>query len=101
MDKEKFEKLAPWLKNEINLLENKIKNLENIIKTLSLENNEQTNIFLEKEGVKKFIPNREIIYFFISNEELNVYLRDNKLNIVGSDSFKILPKSSNQIEISF
>ena len=101
MDKEKFEKLAPWLKNEINLLENKIKNLENIIKTLSLENNEQTNIFLEKEGVKKFIPNGEIIYFFISNEELNVYLRDNKLNIVGSDSFKILPKSSNQIEISF
>lgn len=57
--------------------------------------------FLEKEGVKKFIPNREIIYFFISNEELNVYLRDNKLNIVGSDSLKILPKSSNRIEISF
>lgn len=101
MDKEKFEKLAPWLKNEIKLLENKIKNLEGIIKTLSLENNEQTNIFLEKEGVKKYIPNREIIYFLILNEELNVCLRNNKLDIVGSDSFKILPKSSNQIEISF
>lgn len=101
MDKEKFEKLAPWLKNEIKLLENKIKNLEGIIKILSLENNEQTNIFLEKEGVKKYIPNREIIYFLISNEELNVCLRNNKLDIVGSDSLKILPKSSNQIEISF
>lgn len=74
MDKEKFEKLAPWLKNEIKLLENKIKNLEGIIKTLSLENNEQTNIFLEKEGVKKYIPNKEIIYFLISNEELNVWV---------------------------
>ena len=101
MDKEKFEKLAPWLKNEIKLLENKIKNLENIIKTLSLENNEQTNIFLEKEGVKKYISNREIIYFLISNEELNVCLRNNKLEIIGSDSLKILPKSSNGIEISF
>ena len=101
MDKEKFEKLAPWLKNEIKLLENKIKNLEGIIKILSLENNEQTNIFLEREGVKKYIPNREIIYFLISNEELNVCLRNNKLEIIGSDSLKILPKSSNQIEISF
>lgn len=105
MDKEKLDKLAPWLRKEIISLQKENERLKEII---SLFKNEQkeSDIYIEKDKQRIYIPNNCFVYFNLINknynkEEISVKIVNNKLNILAEDSICLFPDASNSLKISF
>lgn len=106
-EQSKLDKLPKDIQDYIKSLKRLIESQKDLIQSLKQHNPESNIFFKNLSGPcdnKVYLPKHTMVYFKLKSDSslrssINVYIKNNVLQIMGDRSLKILPKASNSIEI--